>query len=83
MLSNLLSLARDREEFDRMRHYSAALMLVNPDEERYLWYRAVLNYQTERYGDAARDAETLLNRPDLSLDRRPILELQRAIDSRN
>lgn len=82
MLSNLLSLARDREEFDRMRHYSAALMLVNPDEERYLWYRAVLNYQTERYADAARDAEELLNRPDLALDRQPILELQRAIDSR-
>ena len=82
MLSNLFSLARDREEFERMRRYSAALMIVVPEDEVYLWYRAVLNYQTERFEDAASDVDTLLKRPELSLDRRPILELQRAIEAK-
>lgn len=76
MLNNLFGLARNSEDPKAMRRYIEALVVVAPEVDHYLWFRAVLNYQTDRREDALQDIEALLERPDLEVEREPIRQLR-------
>ena len=76
MLNNLFGLARNTEDPKAMRRYIEALVVVSPEVDHYLWFRAVLNYQTDRRADALQDIESLLERPNLSVEREPIRQLR-------
>ena len=78
---NLFGIARDDEDAEQMRRYMDTLTAVVPDEDRYLWFRAVLNFQTDRRADALADVEALLERPSLSVDRGQVRELQQVLES--
>lgn len=75
MLNNLFGLARNNEEPEAMRRYTEALVTVAPEADHYLWFRAVLNYQTDRISDALKDVESLLERPNLSVEREQVRQL--------
>lgn len=76
MLNNLFGIARNNENPDAMRRYIEALVVVAPEIDHYLWFRAVLNYQTDRSSDALQDVETLLERPNLSVEREQVRQLR-------
>jgi regulator of sirC expression with transglutaminase-like and TPR domain len=76
MLNNLFGLARNSEDPKAMRRYIEAMVVVAPEVDHYLWFRAVLNYQTDRRVDALQDIDILLERPMLSVEREPIRQLR-------
>ncbi len=79
MLNNLFGIARNRERVEEMRRYIEALVVVAPEEDRYLWFRAVLNYQTDRHADALSDVDELLSRDSLSIDRGQVQQLKQVL----
>ncbi|MBD3676082.1 MAG: trypsin-like peptidase domain-containing protein [Planctomycetaceae bacterium] len=79
MLNNLFGIARNSEDPDAMRRYTEALVIIAPEADHYLWFRAVLNYQTQRETDALKDIEMLLERPNLEVDREQVRQLREVL----
>jgi regulator of sirC expression with transglutaminase-like and TPR domain len=82
MLNNLFRTATGSEDPAAMRRYMEALVAVEPDEDQYLWFRAVLNYQTDHAEDALKDVDTLLDKRSLTIDREPIRQLKTLLEER-
>lgn len=79
MLRNLLNIAAEAEDAERMLGYVEAALLINPESGRDRFFRAALSYRTQRWAQARLDVEWLRTH-ESNFSEQAIEELSRAIE---
>lgn len=79
MLRNLMGLARDAADSERMLSYIDTVLRLDPELATERWYRAVLFYQADRREQALADVDWLLEHAPADVDLNRVEELRRVL----
>jgi regulator of sirC expression with transglutaminase-like and TPR domain len=79
MLLNLVSTVAETEDAERTLRYVEAMLVINPESDRYRFFRAVLSYRTQRWEQARADVQWLREH-ETNLSDQAIEDLARAIE---
>lgn len=80
MLQNLLGLARRDEDLERMLECLDTLVALDPDSGGNRFFRAVLRFNTLRYGEALEDTTKLIEDAPDDVDLERVRDLHRALE---
>jgi len=79
MLHNLMGLARDSSDANGMLNYVDTIVAIDSQRGEERWFRAVLNFQTDRYDEAMEDTEWLLKHRPPGVDIQRVREFQQVL----
>lgn len=82
MVVNLLGLAEEAKDDDRVYRYLELLAVINPDNTQYRGQRMLMRAQTERFTEALEDANWFLNNPVDSVEADQLYELRAEFERR-
>ncbi|QDT36814.1 putative periplasmic serine endoprotease DegP-like precursor [Stratiformator vulcanicus] len=82
MLRNLMGIAREDEDVAGLLRYVDAVLTIDPDSSRDLFYRAVLNYQSELWEAAIDDCDRLLDSKSRDVDLARVAQLKSLVIER-
>ncbi len=79
MVHNLMGVARTERDVEAMLRYVQTLLAIDPHDAEQRWFRAVLQYQTRRHGEALQDVEWLLDNQPAGVDLDQVRKLQQVL----
>ncbi|MEZ6045665.1 MAG: transglutaminase family protein [Planctomycetaceae bacterium] len=82
MIRNLLQIAQEQENEERMLNYMHMVIALHPDSSRDRWARAILAYRTDRYAEALIDLDWLDEQSPPTMNPLVISQLRDAIQQK-